>query len=431
MKKLINISDDLTGANALSVLLTKNGIKCISVIDFTEEISDYNAISYSTNSRGLTKDESYKKVNDIVKKFKYQDEIFFSKRIDSTLRGNIGAEIDAIIDEIPDSFAVVVAAYPTSFRISVGGYLLVNSIPLQETSVSKDSKCPLTTSKISEILKNQSKHSVGHIGLDETLLGIKNIEKEIDRLSKNNKIIVIDATTNEGIDTIANACKNLNKKIIPVDPGPFTASYFKLISEKTIKINKKIMLVIGSVSDLTMSQLDNIKAHFSSLLIKIDSKKLLNIKTRNSEVMRVIDELSNKVIDYDVVGVITAIEENDVVDLFNVSKELNITVDEASNIINRSLAEITLTLVNRYKNIIGGLYTSGGDVTLSVCQSFGVYGIEVKDEIAPLTVYGRLIGNNLNALPIVTKGGLIGDKNTGVECIRYLQTKISTEIVSI
>ena len=68
----------------------------------------------------------------------------YTKRIDSILIGNIGSEIDAILDKDKESIAVVVAFYPDSGRISRGVFLLVDSVPVQNTLVAKDPKYPVT-----------------------------------------------------------------------------------------------------------------------------------------------------------------------------------------------------------------------------------------------------------------------------------------------
>src|SRR5690625_7899899 len=74
------------------------------------------------------------------------------KRIDSTARGKIGLEIDTVLNELGEnSVAIVVAAFPDSDRITSGGYLLVDSLPVQETDVAKDPLKPIEESYIPAI----------------------------------------------------------------------------------------------------------------------------------------------------------------------------------------------------------------------------------------------------------------------------------------
>ena len=76
---------------------------------------------------------------------------------------------------------------------------------------------------------------------------------------------------------------------------------------------------------------------------------------------------------------------------------------------------------------IGGLYTSGGDVTVAVCKELNSSGIVVKDEVLPLAVYGRIFEGEYDNYPIITKGGLVGGDDALIQSVEYLLTKISTE----
>src|SRR5699024_4083932 len=129
------------------------------------------------------------------------------KRIDSTVRGKIGLEIDTVLDNSgDDSVAIVVGAFPDSGRIASGGYLLVHGEPVQETDVTKDPVKVIHTSFIPELIKEQSVHSVGYIGLNHVLNGAKQLAASISgQINKKNRIIVIDAVRDEDIDIIADA----------------------------------------------------------------------------------------------------------------------------------------------------------------------------------------------------------------------------------
>ena len=64
---------------------------------------------------------------------------------------------------------------------------------------------------------------------------------------------------------------------------------------------------------------------------------------------------------------------------------------------------------------------------MEVMKKLGVKGIDIKDEVIPLAVYGRFIGGKYPNMPAITKGGLIGDQKTLSLCIDYLLTKVSTQ----
>lgn len=432
--KLYIIADDLTGANATSVLLAKEGFKCSSFIDSNllndSNMENYDVVAVSTDSRGIKANEAYDKVAKEVNRVKHVNPTY-AKRIDSTLRGNIGSEIDAVLDNVKDSVAIVVASYPDSSRISIGGFLLVNSIPLEKTLVAKDPKCPVTNSKISEIIKLQTKHSVGNIGVNEVLRGHINLcDKIKDLANSNNRIIVIDAVTNDDIDIIAKASKMSDLNVITVDPGPFTRSYLnEKYGSSTVEQGKKVFLSIGSVSKTTIGQIEHLLVSRNPDFVKVDPLKLIDGNQLDKEIDRVISIIQEKLEanKSNILGVSTTTREEEVLDLTALSKELKIDEEAISVKINKGLAKITEIALEISHSAIGALYTSGGDVTMEVMKILEVEGIDIKDEVIPLAVYGRFIGGKYNNMPAITKGGLIGDEKTLLVCVDYLLTKISTQ----
>lgn len=434
MSKVVIIADDLTGANATGVLLARQGFKSATFLNLSkydkEDSKDLNIISISTDSRAIHSDEAYQKVKNIIEFFKEDDIALYSKRIDSTLRGNIGAEISGVLDNLnSETYAIVVPAFPSSGRVCIGGFLMVNQVPLEKTDVAKDPKTPVYTSRVVSLLEGQTDKKIGFIELDKVLKGSETIEQSLlSEVNNGCKVIVVDATTDDDIQQIAKAVKNSKLNIISVDPGPFTAAVAKEYLEvPLISPGQKVMLTIGSVSNLTRKQLDELRLEHSPLLVEADAKKLIYDSLKEEEIKRVVEKLINNMAEYEVIGVITTKNENEVLNLTQIANDLNITEDEVSQRISNGLAEITTALLEKTESQIGGLYTSGGDVTVAVCNALGCAGIEVKDEVLPLAVYGRLRKGKYNNTPIITKGGLVGDEKALIKCVNYLLTKLSNE----
>ena len=128
-----------------------------------------------------------------------------------------------------------------------------------------------------------------------------------------------------------------------------------------------------------------------------------------------------------IIGVSTTTREEEVLNLREVCKDFGVDEEAVSVRINEGLAEITELAIEASNSSIGAVYTSGGDVTVAVMQRLQVEGIDIKDEVIPLAVYGRFIGGKYPNMPAITKGGLIGEKGTLTMCLEYLLTKISTQ----
>jgi D-threonate/D-erythronate kinase len=437
MPDVIIIADDLTGANATSVLLAKDGYKACTFLRLEayseQDGADFNIISISTDSRAIAKEEAYQRVANVTKFFKDKNIKFFTKRIDSTLRGNIGAEVDAVLDNLDkDTIAILVSSFPSSGRVTIGGYLMVNSVPLEKTDVAKDPKTPVRTSCVQSLVSEQSKYNVGFIALDRVFKGAEALKQNIiSEKTKGSKIIIIDATTNEDIDIIAKAVTMTGLSVVAVDPGPFTAALVKELVPKPAKSRgQKVLVAVGSVSNLTRKQIDELKIRHNPLLVHANSVKLIYDVNRAAEIVRVTQKLLNEMDEYEVIGLITTSCEDEVLDLSKIAKELLITEDEVAQRISDGLAEITKGVLQQSGATIGGLYTSGGDVTVAVCKALEAAGIAVKDEVLPLAAYGRIVKGRYDNMPIITKGGLVGESNALTKCVDYLLTKISTEFVN-
>ena len=136
------MADDLTGATTVGVLLARSGLKTAAFFDtesFARNEVEYPAMVVSSDSRPLPKAEAQHKVSAAVKQLQARGAHYFTKRIDTTLRGGIGFEIDAMLEQLPqETVAVVVPAMPQSRRILVGGYSVIDSVALSRTDVARD-----------------------------------------------------------------------------------------------------------------------------------------------------------------------------------------------------------------------------------------------------------------------------------------------------
>ena len=176
MPKVLIVGDDMTGVNSSAVLLSRQGLRCATFFDLDlytqEEGENLDVVVVSTDSRSIAAQEAYDRVDKAMKKLYDSSVQLVNKRMDSTLRGNIGPELKAILDNVPKgTMALMVPVFPTSGRVCIGGYLMVNQVPLEQTIVAKDPKNPITTSKVVPLVAKQMDEPVGFIELSTVLQG--------------------------------------------------------------------------------------------------------------------------------------------------------------------------------------------------------------------------------------------------------------------
>ncbi|MEH6973988.1 four-carbon acid sugar kinase family protein, partial [Bacillus sp. JJ675] len=246
------IADDLTGGNGTGVKLTKLGYTVATMV-FYENLpssEEINGVIIDTDSRYAKEEVAHRRVKTAAANLKKWKTDIVCKRIDSTVRGNIGTELDTLLHELgEESIAVVVPAYPDSGRIVSGGYLLIHGVPVQLSDVGKDPVKPVTESHIPKLVQKQSDHQVAGIGLETILAGKEAIEADmLEKIQKGARILVPDAITNENIESIACAMAELDMyQMVPADPGPLTSAYARAFSRKRMK-DKKIIITVGSVT---------------------------------------------------------------------------------------------------------------------------------------------------------------------------------------
>ena len=222
MLQNIIIADDLTGANDTGAILAQEGFHVGTVLrrDHMEDFAVFNTLCVSTDSRAMTPQDAYRAIREAAELFPKDDALLYSKRIDSTLRGNVGAEIDAILDHLGEGYtAVVVASFPASGRTCVGDVLLVHGVPLQLTEVSHDPINPMSNSRVTDIVRQQTGRSIGYIGLERVVGSSLKLMEDIQAACHSHDIVVIDAATDRDVKAIAACCAASGEKIVAIDPG--------------------------------------------------------------------------------------------------------------------------------------------------------------------------------------------------------------------
>ena len=434
------VADDLTGATTTGVLLARSRAR--TAVFFNEKaalkaegVSALDAILISSNSRPLPPAEAKAYVTDAAVALKNMGVRYFSKRIDTTLRGGIGHEIDAMLDVIgEDAVAVVVPAMPQSRRIVVGGYSVIDNVALIRTPVAQDVRTPVKENYVPKLLAAQTSRKVGLVALGTVLQGEDAIREELQKTREGGaEVIVVDAISIEDVAAIAKACVALNWNVLAVDPGPFTAKLAQargLIGEESPNIpteapaeGKTVLIAAGSATPVTKKQMEVLCTDERVKRISIDPIPLIN---GGCEAEEAIEEASNKACGY------LGEEEQPRAILFETALHgtlLNLDEEDgkrgyvrgqSANMINAGLGRIISYVLKRSgREKIAGLYCTGGDTMVNVCTTLGVECIEVIDYVIPQTDVGCLIGA-YDGLPIVGKGGLTGTNSTAIEIVDRL-----------
>lgn len=432
MPQCVVIADDLTGGNATGVLLKKMNYQAYTVMNTEsmdlQALEDCDCVIYPTDSRGVALEVAYERVYNICSLLKDDAVKVYSNRIDSTLRGNLGSETDAMLDCLGEDYIAIVApCFPASGRIVVGGYMLVNGLPLHKTDIAIDPKTPVKVSEPAVLFQEQSKYKTASILMKDLMHGKHYLADMMKaHVAEGCRILVVDCVTQEDLDLIADAAITSKLKIVAVDPGVFTATLSrKLITPTQKKEKNRILAVVGSVNPNTKAQMEELWLSQRIHNVFVKTRELLESEEqRSAEIQRVIHEIL-EVSHLNTVSTVTGdgIYPENRIDFQPYMERYHCSMDDVTDKINSAFAEIAYGIFQaqpEYK----GLYTSGGDVTVAVCKKFQTAGLSLSDEVLPLAAYGQSLTGPFAGIHIITKGGSQGKRDAINRCITYLKEKL-------
>jgi len=420
-QRCLLIADDLTGGADAGAQFAKNGLKT-HLISFQKENAGIDLSKYAqpdvlivnTDSRGVTPEKASSLIYNLFKTYHQKVFPIIYKKIDSTLRGNIGHEIDAILRGMNGALGFMAPSYPEQNRRLVGGIMIIGEKPLALTEVAQNATSPIQESHVYKLLQQQSRNSVGWIDITLVASGVERLKEVVERKQKKGmKIIIFDAVSRQDLANVAEVGFSLERKPLFIGSAGLAEEVAKKITpsrvqsreplKQTEKDFKHILIISGTASSVTHQQLRRIEQRkipayqLNKTLLVIDdiraqverkeiSKKISNLLSRGMVILKTTPEML----------------------LSEDSKDLPIHLK-----IVKTLADITLQSLELSKVAIRdlALILIGGDTAQSIINVLGNEGIEIEGEILEGVVKGHLIGGKWDGLNIITKAGAFGKEN--------------------
>jgi D-threonate/D-erythronate kinase len=149
--RILAIADDLTGALEAGAKIAGNGISAVVTTRAAFDDSR-TALVIDTETRHCHPADAAARVRAALAA---RPARLIYKKTDSTLRGNIGAELGAVLAAYPDAPLVYAPAYPRMGRTVKDGLLLVDGVPVHQTAFARDPLNPVRDSSIPRLLAAQ------------------------------------------------------------------------------------------------------------------------------------------------------------------------------------------------------------------------------------------------------------------------------------
>jgi D-threonate/D-erythronate kinase len=197
------IADDLTGACDAAAPFAGRGRVGVFVAPAWPG-SEWEVAAVDTESRGLEPVEATALVRAAVERLgaRLAQGLVF-KKIDSTLRGAVGAELEALLAASGRATVLLCPSFPDQARTVVNGTLLVNGAFAHESPIGRDPAYPGPTSDVAEIVRHGA-------GRPVSVLSLARVRGEPEHLAQalgaaRGGIVVADAERDDDLDRLARA----------------------------------------------------------------------------------------------------------------------------------------------------------------------------------------------------------------------------------
>ena len=387
------IADDLTGAADAAAAYGPTHSSCV-ILDVGCTWPEAEILSVNTESRYLAAEEAASAVTSAVGRALGQDRRIF-KKIDSLLRGNVGAEVAATLASIAQGrgkgLAIVAPAFPATGRTTQGGIVHVGGAQNTGGSFGGDVAQALADGGLTaEVAAGTSGHNP-----EELAAHLREVQE------RGTDAVVLDASSDQHLEVIAAAAELLDFPTLLVGSGGL-AGHIAAREDGTAARNAqqrhitRTLTVIGSYSGLARQQ--------TQALVQAGAEHIT---------------LDHDALDEPAVArkVAEAMTRNDVV----LTPDPMGTIDKSQAlVVAGALARATAAGIGH----CDALVMTGGETATAVLKALGAGSFTVLGEIEPGVVMSLLP----EPLPLlVTKAGAFGDAGTLARTTQFL-TATTTEM---
>ncbi len=254
------IADDLTGACDAGARFAGRHPVPVFVAPASPGY-DWNVAVVDTESRGLSTVEAADRVRGAVERVGALAGSVLFKKIDSTLRGPVGAELESLLDASGRRAALVCPAFPGQHRTVVDGLLLVNGALAHESPIGNDPQYPGPTSDVVEIVGRGATRSVSLLPLARVRGNREDLARALREAR--DRIMVADASTDGDLATLADSARDAHELALVGSAGlaaAVAATHGHGAEGARVPEGRAWLIVAGSQHPATRAQIDRLEA---------------------------------------------------------------------------------------------------------------------------------------------------------------------------
>ena len=363
-------ADDLTGACDTGAPFAARGLETLVVVhegDAPLPPADTAAavVVIDTESRERPVEDARARARWAGATLKAGSPRVLYKKLDSTLRGRVAAEVDGMLDGAGLGMALLAPAFPAQHRTVVDGCLRVDSRPADETPVARDPAFPSTGASVLGVLVAGGVRPVAALPLTTVRRGLEAVAMRLERFDGvGGRVLAADAETDTDLSILADAARGgsallagsaglataLARHVAPAAPGRDEAA--------PPRLRRPLVVVAGSAHPATRAQ-----------VARLGRREGLDVLAAQA------DQGAD-----------------------NVSRRRETAA---------RLAEAARAGIDRARP--GTLVLTGGETAIAVLRALGAGGLRLTGELEPGLAVGTLAGGPFDGLVAITKAGGFGD----------------------
>ncbi len=261
--RILILADDLTGAaDSAARCHHHTGWPATICLEPPGPDAPPGVVALTSDSRHVPAIVAAQHVQQIVAGLSKVEERVWYKKIDSTLRGNIGSELDAMLDVLGRHYAVVAPAFPAQGRGLHHGYLI------SEVGLVNPPHLPT-------LLQQQSRRAITAIPLSDVRAGPQYLAAQLAAVQQyETQLIVVDGVTDDDLRTILVATQAaLPDALLCGSAGLITLLAAQQATSAVRDCGKTIPSVqrVGSGSSIARAQIEYLRRRGEVAIVEVGS----------------------------------------------------------------------------------------------------------------------------------------------------------------
>jgi uncharacterized protein YgbK (DUF1537 family) len=366
-------ADDLTGACDTGAPFAARGLETLVVVSDgdgppAQPRATPAVLVVDTESRTATVEEARARGRAAGSALKAGPPRILYKKVDSTLRGHVAAELEGMLDGSGLPVALLAPAFPGQRRTVEDGCLRVDGRPAGETAIARDPAFPPTGASVLALLAAGGVAPVTPVPLPTVRRGSDEVGRRLHRfVGTGGRVLVADAETDADLSILASA--GLEGPVLLAGSAGLAvalaarlpAGGLKEREAPPLRLRRPMLVVAGSAHPATRAQIGRLGRREDLDVLAPHASEGADDPARRRE---------------------TAAR----------------------------LAEAARAGVERSRPRT--LLLTGGETAIAVFRALGAGGLRLAGEIEPGVALGALVGGPFDGLVLITKAGGFGDAET-------------------